>query len=520
MSLISETFCRTDSRPDSRVSPQPGSQSARPSRSGRRAGRFAAAVAAGTFASLALLGQAEAYPAPDSFADLAAKVTPAVVNISSSHKMTEAEGQQAMPFEFPKGSPFDELFRPFMEQQRQRHPNRKVMSLGSGFIIDSSGYIVTNNHVIDDATDIEVTTTDGKEYPAKLIGTDPKTDLAVLKINAKQPLPFVSFGDSDKQRVGDWVMAVGNPFGLGGTVTAGIISARGRDINEGPFDDFLQIDAAINQGNSGGPTFSTNGEVIGINTAIASPNGGSVGIGFAIPSNMAKPVIAALREHGSVERGWLGVQIQKVTPDLAKAMGLQDNQGALVAGVQPDGPAAKVLKSGDVIVSYNGQSVDEMRDLPRLVANTRPQTKVELTVWRNHEMQRVSVVIGKLKADEKVASANDEDDSDQPTDQGGVAVASLGASFAPVNANTRREFNLDDGTKGVVVTDIDDDSPLAAQGVSTGDIIERIGDHDISKPDQISQMTKEAKANRQDVVMMLINHHGQELFIAVRLADA
>jgi serine protease Do len=393
------------------------------------------------------------------------------------------------------------------------------MSLGSGFIIDATGYIVTNNHVIDEATDIEVTTTDGKEYPAKLIGTDPKTDLALLKINTKQPLPFVTFGDSDKQRVGDWVMAVGNPFGLGGSVTAGIISARGRDIHEGPFDDFLQIDAAINQGNSGGPTFSTSGEVIGINTAIASPNGGSVGIGFAIPSNMAKPVIEALREHGSVERGWLGVQIQKVTPDLAKAMGLKEAQGALVADVQPDGPAAKALKTGDVIVSFNGQSIDDMRDLPRLVANTRPQTKVDLTVWRNHEMQRVSVTIGKLKADEKVASA-DENDSDQPSDQGGLAVASLGASFAPVNAETRREYNLDDGTKGVVVTDIDDDSPLAAEGVGPGDIIERIGDREISKPEQVSQMTKEAKANRQDVVMMLVNHRGQELFIAVRLADA
>ncbi|MDY0881807.1 DegQ family serine endoprotease [Dongia soli] len=491
-----------------------------PSSSGRRAKRLAAALAAGSFASLALLGQAEAYPAPDSFADLAAKVTPAVVNISSSHKIAEAEGQQAMPFEFPKGSPFDDLFRPFMDQQRQHHPNRKVMSLGSGFIIDASGYVVTNNHVIDDASDIEVTTTDGKQYPAKLVGTDPKTDLAVLKIDAKQSLPFVTFGDSDKERVGDWVMAVGNPFGLGGTVTAGIVSARGRDINEGPFDDFLQIDAAINQGNSGGPTFSTNGEVIGINTAIASPNGGSVGIGFAIPSNMAKPVIEALREHGSVERGWLGVQIQKVTPDLAKAMGLQETQGALVAGVQPEGPAAKVLKPGDVVVSYNGQTVEDMRDLPRLVANTRPETKVELTVWRNHEMQRVSVVIGKLKAEEKVASTDEDNGDNQAADQGGVAVASLGASFAPVNADTRREFNLDDNAKGVVVTDIDEDSPLAAQGVSTGDIIERIGDHEVSKPEQLRQMTKEAKANRQDVVMMLVNHRGQELFIAVKLADA
>ena len=304
---------------------------------------------------------AQAYPAPDSFADLAAKVTPAVVNISSTHKETEGDSEDQMPFDFPKGSPFEQLFKPFMEQQRQQHHNAKITSLGSGFIIDPSGYIVTNNHVIDEATDIEVTTTDGTEYPAKLIGTDTKTDLALLKITAKKPLPFVNFGDSDKERVGDWIMAVGNPFGLGGSVSAGIVSARGRDINAGPFDDFLQLDAAINQGNSGGPTFSTDGDVIGINTAIASPNGGSVGIGFAIPSNLANPVIEALREHGSVERGWLGVEIQKVTPDLAKAMGLPQPEGALVSGVQDGSPATKLLKTGVVIVGYNGQTVDEMR---------------------------------------------------------------------------------------------------------------------------------------------------------------
>lgn len=463
---------------------------------------------------------AHAYPAPDSFADLAAKVTPAVVNISSTHKVTQGDApDQSMPFDFPKGSPFEELFRPFMEQQRQQHRNAKVTSLGSGFIVDPTGYIVTNNHVIDEATDIEVTTTDGKEYPAKLIGTDTKTDLALLKIEAKQPLPSVSFGDSDKERVGDWIMAVGNPFGLGGSVTAGIVSARGRDINAGPFDDFLQLDAAINQGNSGGPTFSTNGEVIGINTAIASPNGGSVGIGFAIPSNLAKPVIESLREHGNVERGWLGVQIQKVTPDLAKALGLPQAEGALVADVQSGSPAVKLLKTGDVIVGYNGQTVDEMRELPRLVATTKPQSKVDLTVWRDHQMQKISVVIGKLKADEKVADAGTPDTAaPTPTDQ--VDVASLGASFAPLNAATRHQLNLGKDVKGVVVSNVADDGPLAAQGISDGDVIERIGDTMIDKPEDISRLTKDAKANHQDVVMILVNHRGQELFVAVHLADA
>jgi serine protease Do len=406
-----------------------------------------------------------------------------------------------------------------MEQQRQQHHNAKVTSLGSGFIIDPSGYIVTNNHVIDEATDIEVTTTDGTEYPAKLIGTDTKTDLALLKITAKKPLPFVNFGDSDKERVGDWIMAVGNPFGLGGSVSAGIVSARGRDINAGPFDDFLQLDAAINQGNSGGPTFSTDGDVIGINTAIASPNGGSVGIGFAIPSNLAKPVIDALREHGSVERGWLGVEIQKVTPDLAKAMGLPQPEGALVSGVQDGSPATKLLKTGDVIVGFNGQTVDEMRELPRLVAATKPQTKVDLTVWRDHQMQKVSVTIGKLKTDEKVAeNTAPDDETPAPTDQ--VNVAALGASFSALDAATRHELNLDKDVKGAVVSNVDDDSPLAEQGIGNGDVIERIGDTVVSKPEDISRLTKDAKTNHQDVVMMLVNHHGQELFVAVKLSDA
>ncbi|HVI89947.1 MAG TPA: DegQ family serine endoprotease [Dongiaceae bacterium] len=465
---------------------------------------------------------AEAYPAPDSFADLAAKVTPAVVNVSSTHKVTQSDMQdEGAPFDFPKGSPFEQLFKPFQEQQRRQHRNEKVTSLGSGFIIDPAGYIVTNNHVIDEASDIEVTMTDGKEYPAKLIGTDPKTDLALLKISAPQPLPFVNFGDSDKERVGDWIMAVGNPFGLGGTVTAGIVSARGRDINAGPFDDFLQLDAAINRGNSGGPTFDTDGDVVGINTAIASPNGGSVGIGFAIPSNMAKPVIESLRAHGSVERGWLGVQIQKVTPDLAKALGLPQPEGALVADVQADSPAQKLLKTGDVVVGYNGQTVNEMRELPRLVAATKPQTKVELTVWRDHQMQKISVNIGKLKGEQQVAdNSNTPDDSSPDASSGSVDVADLGASFAPLDAATRSQLNIDKNVKGVVVSNVNDDSPLAEQGIAEGDVIERIGDTAVTTPQDVSRLTKDAKANHQSVVMMLVDHQGQELFVAVKLEKA
>ena len=277
---------------------------------------------------------------PETFADLAAKVTPAVVNISSTHHEAAGPSDQAEPFDFPPGSPFEQFFKHFREQQGHGSGGQDMTALGSGFIIDSAGYIVTNNHVIDGASEIHVTLSSGKDYPAKLIGADKKTDLALLKVDAGSALPFVSWGNSDAARVGDWVLAVGNPFGLGGTVTTGIISARSRDIHSGPFDDFLQIDASINRGNSGGPTFNLEGEVIGINSAIASPNGGSVGIGFAVPSNMAKPVIEALRQRGRVDRGWIGVAIQEVTPEIAQSLGLGQPTGALIASVQADGPAA------------------------------------------------------------------------------------------------------------------------------------------------------------------------------------
>ncbi len=285
---------------------------------------------------------------PATFADLAAKVTPAVVNISSTHVETaDAEQQQGMP-DF-KGTPFEQFFKQFMENQGQgqggKPMKRKATALGSGFVIDPTGYIVTNNHVIESATEIQVTTNDGVDHPAKLIGADPKTDLALLKIETTKPIPYVQFGDSDKSRVGDWVLAIGNPFGLGGTVTTGIISARSRDIHEGPFDDFLQIDASINQGNSGGPTFNMNGDVVGINTAIFSPSGGSVGIGFAIPSNLAKPILAELKDKGTISRGYLGVEIQQVTPEIAKAIGLDEPKGALVASIQPDSPAPRPSSS-------------------------------------------------------------------------------------------------------------------------------------------------------------------------------
>jgi serine protease Do len=461
---------------------------------------------------------------PATFADLAAKVTPAVVNISSTHVETaDSEQQPGMPD--LRGTPFEQFFKQFMENQGQgqKPMKRKATALGSGFVIDPTGYIVTNNHVIESATDIQVTTTDGVDHPAKLIGADPKTDLALLKIEATKPMPYVQFGNSDKTRVGDWVLAVGNPFGLGGTVTTGIVSARSRDIHEGPFDDFLQIDASINQGNSGGPTFDMNGNVVGINTAIFSPSGGSVGIGFAIPSNLAKPILAELKDKGSIQRGYLGVEIQQVTPEIAKAIGLDEPKGALVASIQPDSPAAKAkLEPGDVIVSYNNQPVHEMRDLPRLVAETDPNAKVELGILRNKHEMTVATTIGKLKEDDKVASNDQQNQEDNsPADaNSGVQVSALGATLAPVTPATRQMFNLDDSEKGVVVADLDSDGPLADQGIRPGDVIKRVSDSAVASPADVKRLADKAKENKENVLLMLVDRQGRSLFIAVKLDNA
>jgi serine protease Do len=411
-----------------------------------------------------------------------------------------------------------------MENQNNGKPmKRKATALGSGFVIDPAGYIVTNNHVIESATEIQVTTNDGVDHPAKLIGADPKTDLALLKIETTKPLAYVPFGDSDKARVGDWVLAVGNPFGLGGTVTTGIISARSRDIHEGPFDDFLQIDASINQGNSGGPTFDMNGNVVGINTAIFSPSGGSVGIGFAIPANLAKPILAELKDKGSIQRGWLGVEIQQVTPEIAKAIGLDEPKGALVANIQPDSPAAKSkLQPGDVIVSFNSQPIHEMRDLPRLVAETDPNAKVELGVVRNKHEMTVATTVGKLKDDTEVAS-NDQpnpDDGDTADKNAGIQVSALGATLAAVTPATRQMFNLEQDEKGVVVADLDSDGPLADQGIRPGDVIKRVSDSAVDTPADVKRIAEKAKADKENVLLMLVDRQGRSLFVAVKLDNA
>jgi serine protease Do len=477
--------------------------------------RVIGGVTAATILGLAIAAPGYAAAPPESFADLAEKVSPAVVNVSSTHVM--AEQGVPMPFAVPPGSPFEEFFRQFQGQQGEqpRHP-RQVTSLGSGFIIDAGGYVVTNNHVIDQAKDIEVTLTDGSEYPAKVIGTDPKTDLALLKVEAKRPLPYVSLGDSDKMRIGDWVMAVGNPFGLGGSVTAGIISARGRDIHEGPYDDFLQIDAAINQGNSGGPTFSTDGSVIGINTAIFSPSGGSVGIGFAIPSKLAKPIIAELKEQGHVERGWLGVAIQPLTPDLTQGMGLTSDKGALIASVQDGSPAAEAgIKPGDVVLGFGDHVIAAPKDLSRVVADTPSGASMPMKIWREGSERTVNVTIAEMK--EELASA--EGDGMGP-DNGPAAsdtVQQLGAILAPVTEETRQQYGLSSDAEGVVIADLQQDSVLADQGVRPGDVIQRVNDRKVANPGDVAKALHEARADKRSVAVMLIARDGNDRFVAVQI---
>ena len=508
----------------------------------RRVRAAALATSLGLGLALAPLAWAEtAAPAPlpqmsspsaplPSFAPLVKKVLPAVVNISVTEKanapeedeqdMDSEQGpQRGMP-----SSPFDEFLRKFFEQQGQGmpgvpptrpSPNLQRVALGSGFIIDPSGYVVTNNHVVTNADKVSVVLQDGSKHPAKVIGRDAKTDLALLKINTKEALPYVGWGDSNALQVGDWVLAVGNPFGLGGTVSSGIISARGRDIHSGPYDDYLQLDAAINRGNSGGPTFNLSGQVIGINTAIYSPNGGSVGIGFAIPSSLAKPVIEQLREHGKVDRGWLGVQIQEVTPEIAKSLGLPKDAGALVADVTQGSPAAKSgFKQGDVILSFNGHDVAKVRDLPIIVAQTPVGQKAKVEVFRNGKRDNLEVAIGQMPENPQVAQ-NDQGGDQQPQAEN---TSALGLKLAPLSDQLRKRAGVPKSVKGVVVTGIDDNSPLAELGIQPGDVIQQVNQQPVTTPQQAEQKLKEAQAGKDKSLLLLINRHGTNQYLALSMA--
>jgi serine protease Do len=465
-----------------------------------------------TIASVA----ANAKAAPDSFADLAKELLPAVVNISTAQTIEGRDGPQ-IP-QFPPGSPFEEFFKEFFERNRPQQRQRRITALGSGFIVESNSqgesYVVTNNHVIAEADKITVILHDGIRLEAELIGRDPRTDLAVLKVKSKNKLKTISFGDSDTARVGDWVIAIGNPFGLGGTVTAGIISAHHRDINSGPYDDFIQTDASINRGNSGGPMFNIKGEVIGINSAIYSPSGGSVGIGFAIPSSTARQIISQLIKHGLVRRGWLGVRIQTVNSEIAETLGLEKAEGALVANVIEDGPAEKAtIQAGDVILEFDGKPISKMRGLPRLVAGTEIDKEVSVVIWRDSKKVRLQVTVGKLEESSPQVAAR----SGGGAKENKLTVKQLGLTMSSVTNRLRDQYKLGKGTAGVVVTSVEEGGVAAGKGIRPGDLIVEVSQRKVSQPVQVVSRIDEARKSGRKSVLFLVEGQGGLRFIALRI---
>ena len=473
-----------------------------------------------------------AAPPPPSvgFADLAERLLPAVVNISTTQTVQpRAQGQERGPEvpQFPPGSPFEDFFRDFLERQG-RQPNaqpRRATSLGSGFIIDGKeGLVVTNNHVIDGADEITVILHNDTNLKATLVGRDTKTDLALLRVpvTSGQPLPSVSFGDSDKIRVGNWVLAIGNPFGLGGTVTAGIISARARDIQAGPYDDFLQTDAPINRGNSGGPMFDLAGGVIGVNTAIYSPTGGSIGIGFAIPANLVRGVIDQLREFGRTRRGWLGVKIQSVTDDIAEGLQLEKARGALIASVTPGGPAAEGgVMAGDIVVNFNNRSIEEMRRLPRIVADTAVDTVVPVEVWRKGRKVALRVKVGELEAaEQKGLMASAPSDAPKPAagDDSG-SLSGIGVKLAALTGELRQKYEIKGETRGVVVTEVREDSLAAQRGLRAGDVIVEAGQEVVMKPTDINLRIQQAKEQNRRSILLLVDRQGDLRFVALNIPE-
>ncbi len=451
----------------------------------------------------------------DSFADLAASLLPAVVNISSTQSMqAKAGGERPGPEVpmFPPGSPFEQFFKDFMDRNRPggQHPSepqpaRKMQSLGSGFIVDTAGLIVTNNHVIDGADEISVTLQDNTTLKATLVGRDERVDIALLKVQTDHPLHAVPLGDSDSARVGDWVLAIGNPFGLGGTVTAGIVSARSRDIHQGPYDDFIQTDAAINRGNSGGPLFNMNGEVIGINTAIYSPSGGSIGIGFSIPTNLARNVVAQLKEYHHARRGWLGVRIQQVTPDIAESVGLHVASGAMVAGVNEGGPADQAkIRNGDIVLRFNGQDVKEMRSLPRIVAETPIGQMVPVVVWRGGKEETVQATVGELPEETMLAAATPGSAAKPAEADKPVEIAGLGLKLAPITQDLRDKYQIGADQKGVVVTEVTPDGASADRGLRQGDVIVEVQQEPVNSPADVQdRVDRSRKQNRKSVLMLI-----------------
>ena len=449
--------------------------------------------------------------APPGFADLAERVAPSVVNIRVSGP--EAAGLVPAPGpELPPGPWFGPRFREFFERYfedpRPVPPGPRPVSQGSGFLIDPEGLVVTNHHVVRGTTGITVTLHDGRRFEAEVRGVDEKTDLALLSIPAEEPLPHVELGDSDALRVGDWVVAVGNPFGLGGTVTAGIVSARGRDIRSGPFDDYLQIDAPINRGSSGGPLFDTSGRVVGVNTAIFSPSGGNVGIGFAIPARLARDVIEDLKRYGEVERGWMGVRIQPVDEDIAESVGLESSAGALVVEVIGGGPAeAAGIRVGDVILEFDARAVPVSRRLPHLVAEAPEGEEVQVVVWRDGERESLRLVIGRLPAEGSLALS--------PARAEEAARRSLGLSLAPLSAELRARYDLDDDLQGALVTRVSAGSAAAGKGLRAGDVIVRAGERPVTGPGDVADALSVLGEQDRERVLLLVERRGARRFVAL-----
>ena len=478
---------------------------------------------------------------PD-IADLAEKLLPSVVEISVQSKNPDAP-QQTAPSD---QNPFKDFFDEFLKRKQQQGnndappsdggkdpgkdsgnadknkdaplPDSLVNAMGSGFIIDPSGIIVTNNHVIADAVNIRVHLQDGTLLKAELVGHDPKTDIAVIRVKPDHALPAVTFGDSDKARIGQWAVAIGNPFGLGGSVSLGIVSARGRDINAGPYDDYFQTDAAINKGNSGGPLFNLNGEVIGVNTAIFSPSGGSVGIGFSVPSNEVKSVADQLVKFGETRRGWLGVKLQTLTPDVAEGLGMQKAHGALIADVTAGGPSeAGGVKAGDVIISFDGRAVDDSRNLRRIVAQAEVGKEIEVKVLRDGKEQLLKVTLGRLEEGEKLAAAADNKKPDVPA----VAkVDVLGMTLNDLTDETRKTFKLDDKVQGAVISDVAKDGFAADKGLAVGDVIAEAGGKQVGNAQDVAAAVDQATKDGKNSVLMLVAHAGNAQdtrFVALKL---
>ncbi len=462
---------------------------------------------------------------PDGIADVAEKVIDAVVNISTSQKVADrGNGPQAMP-QLPPGSPFEEFFEEFFKNRRgqgggpggEDTPNRsprRVNSLGSGFIIDASGIVVTNNHVINDADEITVILTDGTRLKADVVGKDTKTDLAVLRVKPAKPLKAVKFGDSDKLRLGEWVIAIGNPFSLGGSVTAGIVSARNRDINSGPYDNYIQTDAAINRGNSGGPLFNLDGDVIGVNTAIISPSGGSIGIGFAVPSKVVAAVTSQLQQFGEIRRGWLGVKIQQVTDEIAESLNLKPARGALVAGIDDKGPAKPAgIEAGDVIVKFDGKDVKEMRDLPRIVADTAVGKDVEVIIVRKGKEEKKTVKLGRLEDAEKPVKASA---APAAPEQKSVVQKSLGLQLAGISDELRKKYKIKDSVKGVVITGVDGGSVAADKRLTAGSTIVAIEQEQMAAPGDVQKKVDALKkAGKKTALLLVATAEGDMLFVAL-----